>query len=118
MLDLAHLDRPVAVGQDPEPEHALGHLTDLRALERADLVAEVAQLLYRRRASMSCAGCEQLPTRRPQDSLHAVRSGSLVLQAVALLGLGVGRVQQRHAPLGPQLLDLVKVLANVGGLLG
>ena len=47
-----------------------------------------------------------------------MRDASQVLQAVALLGLGVGRVQQRHATLGPQLLNLVKVLANVGGFLG
>jgi hypothetical protein len=39
------------------------------------------------------------------------------LQAVALFGLGVGRVEQRHAALGPQPLDLIKVLSDVGGFL-
>src|SRR5215203_1439096 len=44
-LDFTHRDRPRPVGLDPEPEHPLGHLPDLRTLERADLVAEVAQFL-------------------------------------------------------------------------
>ena len=38
------------------------------------------------------------------------RTGVRPLRAVALLGLRVGRVQQRHPTLGPQQLDLVQVL--------
>jgi hypothetical protein len=33
------------------------------------------------------------------------------------LGLGVGRIQQRHATLDPQPLDLIKVLSDIGGFL-
>ena len=50
------------------------------------------------------------------DALHT-GSGWDALQAVALFGPGVGRVQQRHAALRPQQLDLVKMLPDVGGLL-
>jgi hypothetical protein len=45
-------------------------------------------------------------------------AGCHVLQAVALLRSGVSRVEQRHAARCPQLLDLVKVLSDVGGFLG
>jgi hypothetical protein len=34
--------------------------------------------------------------------------GLLVLPAVTLFGLGVGRVQQRHTALRPQLLNLIQ----------
>jgi len=40
------------------------------------------------------------------------------LQAIALLGPGVGWIQQRHPALGPQLLHLVNVLPHIGRFLG
>jgi hypothetical protein len=40
------------------------------------------------------------------------------LQAIALLGPGVGWIQQRHPALGPQLLYLVNVLPHIGRFLG
>jgi hypothetical protein len=45
-------------------------------------------------------------------------AGRHVLQAVALLHSGVSWIDQRHAALCPQLLDLIKLRSDVGGFLG
>ena len=45
-------------------------------------------------------------------------TGGACLQAVALLGPGISRIQQRHAARCPQLLDLVQVLTHIRGFLG
>jgi hypothetical protein len=56
------------------------------------------------------------PTARRSPGAAAAEAG--MLQAVALLRPGIGRVQQRYAARCPQLLDLVQVLTHIRGFLG
>src|SRR5215216_6018963 len=99
-LDFTHRDRPRPVGLDPEPEHTLGHLTDLRTLERADLVAEVAQFLAvdveHVHDEVRLAAMAQLKAHPCSSSL--VRPGDAVAPAA-------GRRRQAASRSRPWLLD-------------
>jgi hypothetical protein len=53
-----------------------------------------------------------------QSRLAAAAAAGGVLQAVALFGPGVGRIQQWHAARGPQRLDLIKVRSHIRGFIG
>ena len=57
------------------------------------------------------------PTNEDSARRSELVKRALLLQAVALLGPGVGRVNQRNPARCPQLLDLIKVLAYIHGFL-